>query len=378
MIAPTVLTRRTIATQIHLLAKTRRSTGRRYRSTRAITSSVIWTTANTPRATRPHTGTEDNNESITYALSPSCLAHHANADGPSGRQGCIGHFVPAPEPWPLAAPKSPGSAGAERFRHTDSVIPSAETANAPAPRRAPEVLAVLGVSLGLSGVYALLSYLRAELTVKGGISATTATVASGAQTSHMGLDIAYDVTGLVQGLMPVLLVLVLLSRDPAIAGFGIGLHRRPARRELLQGAGFAALVGIPGLILVWAAHNLGVSANLAVVDVPDTWYRVPLLLLQAAQNGALEEIVVVGYLLTRLRQMGWSNGRALGASAVLRGSYHLYQGLGGFVGNLVMGLIFAWWFQRTRCVLPLVVAHFLLDVFAFVGFLYLRQHISWI
>jgi membrane protease YdiL (CAAX protease family) len=240
------------------------------------------------------------------------------------------------------------------------------------------VVAVLGVSLGLSGVYALLSYLRAELTVKGGISATTATVASGAQTSHVWLDIAYDVAGLVQGLMPVLLALVLLSRDPASAGFGIGLRRRPARRELLQGVGFAALIGIPGLVLVWAAHELGVSANLAVVDVPDTWYRVPLLLLQAAQNGALEEVVVVGYLLTRLRQMGWSNGRALGASAVLRGSYHLYQGLGGFVGNFVMGLVFAWWFQRTRRVLPLVVAHFLLDTFAFVGYLYLRQHVNWI
>ena len=237
---------------------------------------------------------------------------------------------------------------------------------------------MLGVSLGLSGVYALLSYVRAELTVKGGISATTATVASGAQTSHMGLDIAYDVTGLVQGLMPVLLVLVLLARDPGTAGLGIGLFRRPSRRDLLQGAGFAALIGIPGLVLVWAANQLGVSAQLAVVDVPDTWYRVPLLLLQAAQNGALEEIVVVGYLLTRLRQLGWSDGAALGASAVLRGSYHLYQGLGGFVGNLVMGLIFAWWFQRTRRVLPLVVAHFLLDVFAFVGFLYVRQHLSWI
>ena len=237
---------------------------------------------------------------------------------------------------------------------------------------------MLGVSLGLSGIYGVLSYLRAELTVKGGISATTATVASGAQTSHVWLDIAYDVTGLVQGLMPVLLALVLLSRDPGTAGFGIGLHRRPARRELLRGAGFAALIGIPGLVLVWAAHHLGVSATLAVVDVPDTWYRVPLLLLQAAQNGALEEVVVVGYLLTRLRQMGWSNGRALGASAVLRGSYHLYQGLGGFAGNLVMGLIFAWWFQRTRRVLPLVVAHFLLDMFAFVGYLYLRQHVSWI
>ena len=237
---------------------------------------------------------------------------------------------------------------------------------------------MLGVSLGLSGIYGLLSYLRAELTVKGGISATTATVASGAQTTHMGLDLAYDLTALVQGIMPAFLVLVLLTRDPATAGFGIGLYRRPARRELLQGAGFAALIGIPGLVLVWAAHILGVSANLAVVDVPDAWYRVPLLLLQAAQNGALEEIVVVGYLLTRLRQMGWSNGQALGASALLRGSYHLYQGLGGFAGNLVMGLIFAWWFQRTRRVLPLAVAHFLLDTFAFLGYLYLRSHVSWI
>ena len=251
-------------------------------------------------------------------------------------------------------------------------------ASPPVRNRGLEVLAVLGVSLGMSGVYALLSYLKAELTVRGGISATTATVASGAQTTHMWLDIAYDVTGLLQGLMPVLLVLVLLSRDPGGPGFGIGLHRRPWGRDLLQGAGFAALIGIPGLVLVWAAHQLGVSAQLAVVDVPDTWYRVPLLLLQALQNGVLEEVLVVGYLLTRLRQLGWSNGQALGASAVLRGSYHLYQGLGGFAGNLVMGLIFAWWFQRTRRVLPLVVAHTLLDVFAFVGFLYLRQHLSWI
>jgi membrane protease YdiL (CAAX protease family) len=239
-------------------------------------------------------------------------------------------------------------------------------------------LAVLGVSLGLSGIYGLLSYLRAELTVKGGISATTATVASGASTSHVWLDLAYDATGLVQGLMPVLLAMVLLSRDPGTDGFGIGLVPRPGRRDLLQGVGFVALIGIPGLILVWAAHHLGVSAHLAVVDVPDTWYRVPLLVLQAAQNGVLEEVVVVGYLLTRLRQMGWSSGRSLGASAVLRGSYHLYQGLGGFVGNLVMGLIFAWWFQRTRRVLPLVVAHFLLDTFAFVGYLYLRGRVSWV
>ena len=65
-------------------------------------------------------------------------------------------------------------------------------------------------------------------------------------------------------------------------------------------------------------------------------------------------------------------------SAVLRGSYHLYQGYGGFLGNAVMGVIFGWWFQRTRRVVPLVIAHFLLDAFSFVGYVYLHKHFSWI
>ena len=103
-----------------------------------------------------------------------------------------------------------------------------------------------------------------------------------------------------------------------------------------------------------------------------------MLLLDAFQDGVAEEIVVLAYLLTRLRQLGWSDSRALGASAVLRGSYHLYQGLGGFFGNFVMGLIFGWWFQRTRRVAPLVIAHFLLDAASFVGYVYLKDRISWI
>jgi membrane protease YdiL (CAAX protease family) len=129
---------------------------------------------------------------------------------------------------------------------------------------------------------------------------------------------------------------------------------------------------------VWTAHELGLNASLEAVDYPDVWYRVPYLLLSAFQNGFAEEIIVVGYLLTRLRQLGWSDSRALAVSSVLRGSYHLYQGFGGFAGNFVMGVIFGYWFQRTRRVLPLVVAHFLLDAFSFVGYIYLHDHISWI
>lgn len=248
------------------------------------------------------------------------------------------------------------------------------------PRERPglELLAVLGVSLGLSGITALLSFVRAEWTIQGGIGASTTTVVSGTQTTYPWLDLLDDLAGLLHGLAPPLLALVLLARYPAGRGFGVGFDLRRIRVESLQGVGFLALIGIPGLALVYAAHRAGVNASLAVVDFPDVWYRVPYLLLSAFQNGFAEEIVVVAFMLTRLRQAGWTKERALSASALLRGSYHLYQGIGGFVGNLVMGVIFGWWFQRTNRVVPLVIAHFLLDAFSFVGYLYLKPHISWL
>lgn len=254
------------------------------------------------------------------------------------------------------------------------------TAAAPAPRERPglELLAVLGVSLGMSGIYAILDLVRAEWTVRGGISASNVTVVSGAQTTYPWLDLLDDLADLLHGLAPPLLALVLLARWPGGRGFGVGFELRRFRLESLQGIGFLALIGIPGLGLVYAAHQAGVNASLQVVNFPDVWYRVPYLLASAFQNGFSEEIVVVAFMLTRLKQAGWTRERALLASSLLRGSYHLYQGFGGFAGNFVMGLIFGWWFQRTNRVLPLVIAHFLLDAFSFIGYIYLSAHVSWI
>lgn len=59
---------------------------------------------------------------------------------------------------------------------------------------------------------------------------------------------------------------------------------------------------------------------------------------------------------------------------MLRGSYHLYQGIGGFIGNLAMGVVFVYLYRRWGRVGPLVVAHSLLDIGAFVGYaLLMRQ-----
>jgi membrane protease YdiL (CAAX protease family) len=86
----------------------------------------------------------------------------------------------------------------------------------------------------------------------------------------------------------------------------------------------------------------------------------------------------VGYLQTRLRQLGYGVVATVATSALLRGAYHLYQGFGAFLGNAVMGLLFGRVFQRTGRVMPLVVAHTLLDTAAFVGYAMLHGHVSWL
>ncbi len=56
------------------------------------------------------------------------------------------------------------------------------------------------------------------------------------------------------------------------------------------------------------------------------------------------------------------------AARSLRGAYHLYQGFGGFLGNVAMGTVFALLFRRWGRVMPFLVAHFVIDAVAFVGY----------
>ncbi|MGI8881342.1 MAG: CPBP family intramembrane glutamic endopeptidase [Jatrophihabitans sp.] len=240
-----------------------------------------------------------------------------------------------------------------------------------------EVILVLGVSLGASGVNALLDLIN-RLTQPTALGSQTAQLNGTYVADREWLDFLYQVVGLAEGFVAPGLALLLLARLPGGLGFGIGFDRSRWRPELLYGAGFAALIGLPGLGLVYLASRYGFNAQLEVTNIPDVWYRVPVLVVSALQNATSEEVIVSGYLLTRLAYLGWSRERSIAAAALLRGSYHLYQGFGGFAGNAVMGLIFGWWYTRTRRVMPLLIAHFLLDAISFVGYVYLRNRISWI
>ena len=103
-----------------------------------------------------------------------------------------------------------------------------------------------------------------------------------------------------------------------------------------------------------------------------------MLVISAFQNAILEEVIMIGFLFTRLRQLAWAPWVVLTVSAVVRGTYHLYQGFGGFLGNMIMGAIFGLIYLRWKRVAPLVVAHTLLDVAAFVGYALLAPHVSWL
>jgi membrane protease YdiL (CAAX protease family) len=225
-----------------------------------------------------------------------------------------------------------------------------------------EILVVLALSLLASAVYAVIDLVSAPL--KGIYTAS----------ADQSTELAKQLTGLAFGLAPVWLVLHLAKRSgegPA----GLGLSWDQPRRDLLRGLVLFAIVGLGGLGIYLGAVKLGV--NRFVVPVPPLhhWWTIPVLLLNAAAAALLEEVIVLGYLITRLRQLGWAPMAAVAASALLRASYHLYQGWGGFLGNLAMGALFGVLFIRWRLTWPFVIAHFLLDAAAGIGFILFRHHL---
>lgn len=235
------------------------------------------------------------------------------------------------------------------------------------PRRliTAEVLIVLGLSLGQSGVYAIVRLL--EKLSRGPLAGQTTTL-NPVLDERPYFDLTYQLLGIVFALVPVALVLLLLSGRPTSAVRRLGLTFDRPVRTIAFGVGLAAIVGVGTLGVYAGGRALGITTALVPAALDDYWWTIPVLVLSALRHAVLEEVIVVGYLFVRLRQLGWSTPVIIVASSVLRGSYHLYQGFGPFIGNVLMGLLFAFFYRRTRRVLPLVIAHALIDITGFVGF----------
>jgi membrane protease YdiL (CAAX protease family) len=125
------------------------------------------------------------------------------------------------------------------------------------------------------------------------------------------------------------------------------------------------------LFLVTVIAQIGVSVLVNIIHPqPSHFFAVgltaPFILLLSIANPVFEESLEVGYFVHSLQSYGiWP---AVLASSLFRAFLHMYQGVNGMLGILVIGLIFGCVYSKWRQLWPLIVAHSLWDFFALLYF----------
>ncbi|MGB3413950.1 MAG: CPBP family intramembrane glutamic endopeptidase [Microbacteriaceae bacterium] len=251
-----------------------------------------------------------------------------------------------------------------------------------------EIGIVLLLSLGASAIYSIVSIVY-RLTSVTPLNQQTATI-NRPLSDQAIFDLIYQLLSISLGVVPVALVMYLLwvlpGRMRSISESGIesaesiaaDASMNPFTRlgfdftRIWQDIGFGlalcAAIGIPGLVLYLGGRAMNITVTIVPTVLDSHWWTVPVLVLLALKAALLEEVILNGYLFARLRLLNWTPWKIIVAVAILRASYHLYQGIGPFFGNLVMGVVFAWVYQRWGRMMPLVIAHFVIDLVSFVGY----------
>jgi len=229
-----------------------------------------------------------------------------------------------------------------------------------------EILLVLGLSLGASAVYSIVS-IADSLSRPTPLSRQVQSL-NGSLNNRAIFDLIYQFLAIFFDLVPVALVCFLLwqSARPHLARLGLRFDR--PTRDAALGLGLALVIGIPGIFVYIGGKALGLGVTVSASPLDTYWWTIPILVLSALRAGLQEELIVIGYLFARLRDLGWKTWPIILSAALLRGSYHLYQGFGALIGNFAMGVLFGWLYSRYGRVLPLVIAHFVIDTAIFVGY----------
>jgi membrane protease YdiL (CAAX protease family) len=156
-----------------------------------------------------------------------------------------------------------------------------------------------------------------------------------------------------------LLLLVRTGQTPSILGLGMPSWAQ----DIWPGLGLAALSFAAELPVALAlspliAHDSSLVNKVSIGHVPG--YYVIWGIAMSAITAVAEEVLVNGYLITRLGQLGWTPKSALILSLSLRTSYHIYYGI-GFLLTVPFGYFVTRSFQKHRRLNRSIAAHFLFD-----------------
>jgi membrane protease YdiL (CAAX protease family) len=155
-----------------------------------------------------------------------------------------------------------------------------------------------------------------------------------------------------------LVVFLLIRNGEGLPSIGLAGHR--FRKDLALVLPVWILVQVipqqVGSSLLVAAHIHRYSVTTS--DVPIAFVAVALL--KSLQAAVVEEIVVLGYLVRRLEQRGWSATAVVIIAVLVRVSYHLYYGP-GVLPIVLWATATVLMYRRIRRLLPFIICHFAWD-----------------
>jgi membrane protease YdiL (CAAX protease family) len=106
---------------------------------------------------------------------------------------------------------------------------------------------------------------------------------------------------------------------------------------------------------------LDMQAGVARYPAPAPDLNMQLVFIVSTVNGIFEEVFVAGYIISALSAVR-SVWIGINVSTGVRLLCHLYQGPIGVLATVPMGLLFGYFYARTRLLWPLVFAHILMDI----------------
>jgi uncharacterized protein len=263
-----------------------------------------------------------------------------------------GDLPPPPPPWAGPAPPRTTPPGPPYWGQPPGPGDQRPTRNpVPTPAASPRMLRLeLGLVLVLAFAPSVLGLLFLALGPQGTAPAQTQVLPS----------LISIVIELFLSWSPVLVIGFLLARNRE-GWAGIGLTRFSA-----GDLGMGAVLWVASFIVVLVLAQLFQYFGQREVDfLPPglpLWFRALQAVLIAVTAGVTEEIVVRGYAQTRLEQLRAPAAVILLVPTALWAVLHVYQGLGAALTIFGLGLMYAWYFQRTRRLWPLILAHILFDM----------------
>jgi hypothetical protein len=179
---------------------------------------------------------------------------------------------------------------------------------------------------------------------------------------HPGVSLFLLLLGYATTALTVPIALLLLARTGQPPGY-LGLTRRGFRRDSVGAAGMFAGVWAANLVLVLIflplINNKHLTNTASNSHVPA--YYIVYAVFLSATTAINEEVLVNGYFLTRLSQLGWSPRRAFALSLAVRTSYHAYYGV-GLLATIPLGYIVTRSFQKRQRLTRPILVHFVNDV----------------